>query len=211
MLDFHPLTTRELIRIGIAFETPEAAERFTKHIQTELEVRIGEKIAEGKTEDQLDEFDQCQTPEEAAQWLRKNCPAYNTIIVDMCRQMEEELVTYRDQIRGSVSFSAGRTKATPLSCLSLGKRSSTVLRQAGFDTVEQVLSADLSRIRNLSASCREEIREQLWEHYYSRRLSPVDLWEEADRVSRPADAHTGTGREETPSRRYGPQLLHSNV
>ena len=76
MLNFNPLTTRELIKVGIAFNTLKEAESFTELIQEELEVRIGAKISEGKTETQLAEFDQCRTTEESTQWLKKNCPAY---------------------------------------------------------------------------------------------------------------------------------------
>lgn len=186
MLDFHPLTTKDLIKIGIAFGTLEAAERFTAHIQKELEVRIGAKISEGKTETQLDEFDRCQTTEESTQWLKKNCPAYKKIVVHMCKQMEEELVEFRDKIPGSISYPDGKAEETPLCCLALGKRSNSVLKRSGFETVEQVLKADLCKIRNLTAACREEIWEQLWEHYYCGRHDLADSKEEADRVRRPA-------------------------
>lgn len=211
MLSFHPLTTKELIKVGIAFETLEAAERFTAHIQEELEVRVGAKISEGKTETQLDEFDRCQTTEESTQWLKKNCPAYKKIVVHMCKQMEEELVKFRDMIPGCVSFPADKAKETPLCCLELGKGSSGALKRAGFDTVEQVLAADLRRIRNLTHACREEIWEQLWEHYYFGRFSPVDPREDADQVSQSADAHGKDGGEGAPAPLYGPRLLHASV
>ena len=102
MIDFSRLTPADLRSIGIRFETPEETEAFIDLMIEEAEIRVGDAISEGRTEDELDQFEQCITDDETEAWLNEYCPHFMTIIEDVNRQMEKELIQNRDRIPGAV-------------------------------------------------------------------------------------------------------------
>lgn len=71
---------------------------FLKYIQEELEVRIGERISEGLSEVQLNQFDLITDQAEAAKWLETNRPDYREIVDRTIAEMKEEIRTHRDQL-----------------------------------------------------------------------------------------------------------------
>lgn len=78
---------------------PEAQKQeFLKYIQDELEVRIGERISRGLSEEQLQEFDAIDTTEEAAKWLEKNRPDYREIVNRCIAEMKDAIAKNRAKL-----------------------------------------------------------------------------------------------------------------
>ena len=113
MLDFYELRKggeyawHELETVGIGFATSEEAGRFVDTVMEELEVRIGEEISKCATEEELKEFDQSKTIEEAGRWLARHCPNYGEIVVEKQSEMEAELRKAAPYIKGNLIPQAG--------------------------------------------------------------------------------------------------------
>ena len=86
--------------LGIVFEKHSDCNAFLAVIQEELEVRIGTRISEGKTKEQLAAFDACHDSESTRQWLLDNAPDYRIIVEEEYCRMERELEEYKDYIKG---------------------------------------------------------------------------------------------------------------
>ena len=82
-----------LASIGIRFKTKEETQAFAEIVQSELEIRIGTKIASRLSDEQLDEFDMCIESDDAREWLEENCPDYRDIVDNETERMEEELIS----------------------------------------------------------------------------------------------------------------------
>lgn len=73
---------------------------FLDYIQEELEVRVGEEIADGMTEEKMQEFENAETDEIAKAWLEKNRPNYREIVEKTILELKEEIKRNRDKILG---------------------------------------------------------------------------------------------------------------
>ena len=60
--------------------------------QEELEVRVGERISEGLSDYQLNEFDLIDDPDEARRWLEENRPDFHHIVAQTKQEMERAIV-----------------------------------------------------------------------------------------------------------------------
>ena len=87
-----------LVEMGLSAMPEEQKQRFLDYVQEELEVRIGERISRGLTEEQLNEFDQISDPGEAAKWLEKNRPDYREIVNRTIEDMKAEIRANRDKL-----------------------------------------------------------------------------------------------------------------
>lgn len=78
---------------------PEDQKRaFLEYAQEELEVRVGEEIAAGMTEEKMREFEAAQTDEETEKWLNENKPNYREIVTKTIEEFKEEISRNRDKI-----------------------------------------------------------------------------------------------------------------
>ena len=89
-----------LQEMGLSAMPEDEKQRFLDYIQEELEVRIGERIARGLTEVQLNEFDMITDQAEAAKWLEKNRPDYRDIVNRTINEMKEEIRANRSRLVG---------------------------------------------------------------------------------------------------------------
>ena len=87
-----------LQEMGLSAMPEEQKKRFLAYIQEELEVRIGERISRGLSEEQLREFDMINNQEEAARWLEKNRPDYREIVNRTIAEMKEEIRANRHKL-----------------------------------------------------------------------------------------------------------------
>ncbi len=164
MLNFNNLTRQELSNNGFAFETAEEASLFASIIKEELEVRIGEAIVEHAGHDKAAEFEKCETDAEAAAWLKQNCPDYREIVEVKQRELNREIMKYRDRIPGLVVDAPSPFRDMAIEDMDLSVRSYNCLKRAGIHTVGDLYDyGDFSTIRNLGRKCADEIREKLWE------------------------------------------------
>ena len=87
-----------LKEMGLSAMPADKKQEFLNYIQEELEVRIGERISKGLTDEQLQEFDRLLGTEEAADWLQKNRPDYREIVTRTITEMKEEIRANRDKL-----------------------------------------------------------------------------------------------------------------
>lgn len=80
-----------LQEMGLSAMPADKKQEFLNYIQEELEVRIGERISKGLTEEQLQEFDSLLGSEEAAAWLEKNRPDYREIVNRCVEEMKQAI------------------------------------------------------------------------------------------------------------------------
>ena len=90
-----------LQEMGLSAMPEDEKRRFLDYIQEELEVRIGERIARGLTEVQLNQFDMITDPAEAAKWLEINRPDYREIVTRTINEMKEEIRANRSRLVGA--------------------------------------------------------------------------------------------------------------
>lgn len=87
-----------LQEMGLSSMPEEQKKKFLTYIQEELEIRIGERIAKGLTETQLNEFDMITDQNEATKWLEKNRPDYREIVARTIEEMKTEIRANRDRL-----------------------------------------------------------------------------------------------------------------
>ena len=86
--------------VGLA-EMPEAEKQeFMRHAQEELEVRVGQEIGAGFSEEQMDAFDEINDLSEAAAWLDANAPEFREIARRVYEGFKQELIAERNNILG---------------------------------------------------------------------------------------------------------------
>ncbi len=90
-----------LQEMGLSAMPEEQKQKFLDYIQEELEIRIGERISRGLSEEQLNEFDMISDPAEAAKWLEKNRPDYREIVSRTIEEMKAEIRANRAKLVGA--------------------------------------------------------------------------------------------------------------
>ncbi len=91
---------RFLQEMGLSAMPEDQKQKFLAYIQEELEIRIGERIAKGLTDVQLNEFDMINDTEEATKWLEKNRPDFREIVTRTIEEMKEEIRANRARLVG---------------------------------------------------------------------------------------------------------------
>ena len=87
-----------LQEMGLSAMPEEEKQKFLDYIQEELEVRIGERISQGLTEVQLNQFDMITDQAEATKWLEINRPDYREIVNRTIEEMKAEIRANRDKL-----------------------------------------------------------------------------------------------------------------
>ena len=87
--------------MGLSAMPEEQKQKFLDYIQEELEIRIGERISRGLTEEQLNEFDMITDQAEATKWLEKNRPDYREIVNRTIEELKAEIRANRARLVGA--------------------------------------------------------------------------------------------------------------
>ena len=87
-----------LKEMGLSAMPEGKKQEFLKYIQEELEVRIGERISKGLTDEQLKEFDSLTDAKDIADWLAKNRPDYREIVDHTIAEMKQAIAKNRDKL-----------------------------------------------------------------------------------------------------------------
>lgn len=95
------ITEGFLKEVGLAAMPEDQKKAFLEYAQEELEVRVGEEIAEGMTEEKMKEFESATTDEETEKWLNENKPNYREIVKNTIDDFKEEISRNRDKILGN--------------------------------------------------------------------------------------------------------------
>jgi hypothetical protein len=99
-----------LIELGLGSLPPKEKNMMLKHIYDTLEVRVGMKLAEQMSSDQLNEFEQlmplatdnneikAQKEKDAFNWLGTNFPNYKQVVAEELKNLKEEIKHAAPQI-----------------------------------------------------------------------------------------------------------------
>ena len=87
-----------LQEMGLSSMPEDQKQAFLDYIQEELEVRIGERISEGLSEVQLNQFDLITDQAEATKWLEANRPDYHEIVERTITELKDEIRANRDRL-----------------------------------------------------------------------------------------------------------------
>lgn len=90
-----------LEELGLGTLPAEEKNRMLTHIYETLEMRVGMKLAEQMTNEQLDEFESYIDKNDepgALKWLETNFPSYKQVVADELEKLKGEIKASADQI-----------------------------------------------------------------------------------------------------------------
>jgi predicted RNA-binding Zn ribbon-like protein len=90
-----------LEELGLGQLPPEEKNRMLAHIYETLEMRVGMKLAEQMSNEQLDEFESYIDRNDEAgalKWLESNFPNYKKVVADELEKLKAEIKTSSEQI-----------------------------------------------------------------------------------------------------------------
>lgn len=99
-----------LRELGLGDLPPQEKNRMLQHIYETLEMRVGMKLAEGMSNQQLDEFEKLmplqtdteemrkQKEQQALTWLETNFPNYKQVVADELEKLKAEIKSSAAQI-----------------------------------------------------------------------------------------------------------------
>lgn len=90
-----------LVELGLAGLPHEEKSGFLKHIYETLEMRVGMRLADQMTNEQLDEFETFYNAKDDAgafKWLETNFPNYKDIVADEFQKLKAEIAQSAPQI-----------------------------------------------------------------------------------------------------------------
>jgi predicted RNA-binding Zn ribbon-like protein len=90
-----------LDELGLANLPAEEKANFLKHIYETLEMRVGMRLADQMTNEQLDEFETFYNAKDDAgafRWLETNFPNYKDIVADEFQKLKGEIASSAPQI-----------------------------------------------------------------------------------------------------------------
>lgn len=80
-------------------EMPEAEKSvFMQHAQEELEVRVGQRLSEDLTREQMAEFLTIEDDDEARRWLNEKVPGVKEVVREVFEVFKREIKTQKDEI-----------------------------------------------------------------------------------------------------------------
>ena|SRR3989344_9521050 len=90
-----------LEELGLGALPPEEKNKMLSHIYETLEMRVGMKLAEQMTNEQLDEFESFIDRNDEAgalKWLETNFPGYKQVVADELERLKVEIKATAPQI-----------------------------------------------------------------------------------------------------------------
>ncbi len=131
-----------LEQIGIAFEDSGTSREFEALIREEREVRVGEEISRGMSDELLEEFDSLPSGDDLARWLDQHCPDYGEIAAAVTQELKYELLQNRDRIPGLRPTPETRANGVELDKLDMGIMTRVRLRQMGISTFGEMAAME---------------------------------------------------------------------
>ena len=143
------------------FKTKEERERFKDLVREDLEVRIGEEISRGMSDEELRVFDGLSEPSECAEWLHSHCPGFTDTVERVIAEVRSELIRYKDGIPGLIDVLPEGFRELEIRTIGLSENACTMLESSCIFTVGQLL--DFGGLASFGKSREIEIRRCLTE------------------------------------------------
>ncbi len=102
------LDEKFLQSIGLASLPDDQKQSFLEHIFKELEIRVGVRLSEGLSDEQLGEFEKLykSNPQDALLWLETNRPNFKQIVAAELARLQQEIVNGKDKILNTEGMAA---------------------------------------------------------------------------------------------------------
>lgn len=105
-----------LQELGLGSLPPAEKDKFLKHIYETLEMRVGTRLAERMTDQQLDEFETFidrKDDQGAFHWLETNFPNYKEVVADEFEKLKAEIKAVAPDILSASNAQSGPQATTP--------------------------------------------------------------------------------------------------
>jgi hypothetical protein len=87
--------------VGLGDMPDDQKQAFLQHLYDELELRVGTRLSEGMSDDQLGEFEKLiegNDEKGALDWLEKNRPNYKDVVAEELEKLKKEVSASKDKI-----------------------------------------------------------------------------------------------------------------
>ena len=99
----YQLDDKFLQDLGLGGMPDDQKRAFLQHLYEELELRVGTRLSEGMTDEQLSEFERLidvNDQQGALHWLETNRPNYKQVVAEELEKLRQEIIQNRDAILG---------------------------------------------------------------------------------------------------------------
>jgi len=106
-----------LQQLGLGGLPPSEKDKFLRHIYETLEMRVGTRLAERMTDQQLDEFESFidrNDDQGAFHWLESNFPNYKEVVAEEFEKLKNEIRAVAPDILATSNAQAAQAGATPM-------------------------------------------------------------------------------------------------
>lgn len=90
-----------LQQLGLGSMPQDQKQAFLQHLYEELELRVGTRLSEGMSDEQLGEFEKLIDANDEAgalRWLETNRPNYKDVVAEELEKLKQEITTNKDAI-----------------------------------------------------------------------------------------------------------------
>lgn len=90
-----------LEKVGLGAIPEDQKSSFLHHLQSTLEIRIGQSLSQNLTPAQLQEFDSLAATQDKTlirQWIAEHCPNYKDIVHQQLEQLTAEILSRQSEI-----------------------------------------------------------------------------------------------------------------
>lgn len=90
--------------VGLGGMPGDQKKPFLEHLLEELEMRVGTRLSEGMSDDQLSEFEkliEARDEQGALAWLEDNRPNYKAVVGEELERLKQEVSSSKDRILGT--------------------------------------------------------------------------------------------------------------
>lgn len=107
----YQLDDKFLQDLGLGNMPDDQKQAFLQHLYEELELRVGTRLSEGMTDEQLAEFEKlidANDQQGALTWLETNRPNYKQVVSEELEKLRKEVMDNRDLIIGDMQSQANQ-------------------------------------------------------------------------------------------------------
>jgi len=89
--------------VGLGAMPADQKDAFLEHLYEELELRVGTRLSEGMSDEQLGDFEKLIDSNDEAgalKWLETNRPDYKQVVAEELEKLKQEVTSNKDKILG---------------------------------------------------------------------------------------------------------------
>jgi len=90
--------------VGLGAMPEDQRQAFLQHLYEELELRVGTRLSEGMSDDQLAQFEKLIDANDdrgGIAWLEANRPNYRDVVAEELEKLKKEVTANKDKILGA--------------------------------------------------------------------------------------------------------------